>query len=210
MINAIVFFSVLCVVLGVLWAIVDSSRRRKAQSEVDKQAEDLGERAFKAFPGYRGKPGVWGNTSALVLDESRLSALLIVDGFAKELSFDDILSAQIVTDGVSVTSSQKSGTFGRVVTGGLIAGGAGAIIGAITAKSVQKTVSSTTSIDLVVETSDPQFPLLSWNFFSPNGLMQDIKSYEMWIYIEPAVEAYNVLAPAFTTRATEENGLVEI
>jgi len=210
MLEIIAFAVVVTITIAVVLAAFDSSRRKAAAKEVDRQSEDLMERAFKAFPNYRGKPTVAGNTLALVIDEDRRTTLLVADGFAKEMPFDKILSADIVTDGNSVTNVKKSGVMGRVVVGGLLGGGAGAVIGAVTAKSVQKSVSVVTSIDLVVQTEDPEFPLLSWNFFSPSGLMQDIKSYEMWIYIQPAVESYNVLAPVFTRAATEENGLVAI
>ena len=196
----------IAVIMAIFQMMAQGARNRK----INEASMALLERAFQRFPSYRGRNGVFGETQSLLLDEDRRMALVVLEGFAKEISFDQILTAEIQTDGSSLTSSKKTGTMGRALAGGLIGGGAGAVIGAVTAKSVQTTVQVTYSIDLVVATSDPEFPMLTWNFFRPFGMMQSLKPEEIWLYMGNAVTAYNALAPAFTRAATEENGLVAI
>ncbi len=69
----------------------------------------------------------------VILSEER--QWLVVDQAV--LPFNSLLGCELMTD--TITTSTKDGAIGRAVVGGVIAGGAGAIVGAAAAGSTQKT-----------------------------------------------------------------------
>ncbi len=195
-------------IVGYMW--FHMATERKNAQKVNNAAADITKRALAKFPAYEGCLAVDGDGHCLFINEATRMTLVATPEFAKEIPFDDYIAANIITDGATAVETRKSGVAGRVIVGGFIGGGAGAIVGALTAKSVQDHVSTTSSITLMVETSDPAFPAFGWNFFTPVGLMRDLQPHEVWIYMQNATAAYNKLAPIFVMHATEENGLVAI
>lgn len=196
------------VAVGCVW--FQMSMERKKARKVDNAAADITKRALAKFPAYEGCLAVDGEAHCLFINESTRMTLVATPAFAKEIPFDDYIAANIITGGATAVETRKSGVAGRVIAGGLIGGGAGAVVGALTAKSVQDHVSTTSSISLSVETTDPAFQEFGWTFFTPVGLMRDLQPHEVWIYMQNATAAYNRLAPLFVLHATEENGLVAI
>jgi hypothetical protein len=76
----------------------------------------------------------------------------------------DILEAEVVEDGYSVTKSSTSSVAGRAVLGGLLLGPAGAIVGGVTAK--RRTDGKVKSIDLRVIVNDTAKPIHTINFMN--------------------------------------------
>lgn len=74
--------------------------------------------------------GSWGLIA--IDDNSKQIAIKEREGSVVKYSYYDILSCEIVEDGV--TTYQKSRTIGRSIVGGVIAGGAGAVIGGLSGK----------------------------------------------------------------------------
>lgn len=198
---------VICLVIMV-WAQMAAQKRK--ERSVGVAADDIASRAVAKFPAYRGCLTLGGIGHCLFINNATRMTLVATPGFAKEIPFDKYIAANIVTDGMTMVETRKSGIAGRAVAGGLIGGGAGAIVGALSAKSVQNQMQVTTSIALIVETTDETFPAFGWTYFEPFGLMQDLKPYEVWIYMQNAIAAYNSLAPLFALHVSEQNGLVAI
>lgn len=76
-------------------------------------------------------------------------------------SFKDILSSEIVEDGHSVTKTSRTSQIGGALLGGIVFGGAGAIIGGLSGKT--KTHNSVTRIDVLITVNDPKSPILTIN-----------------------------------------------
>lgn len=164
-ITAIAWTTLAIIVLVFLGVWFAQSRRDRVVREA---ADNLMERALARFPGYANKPCIAGNTLILIMDESRDVALVAsADGLAKEIPFGDFVGVRILEDGHSVAETKRKGVLPRAVVGGMVSGGAGAVIGALSAGSQTVTREIVTNITVVATTNDPTFPTLSWCLFNP-------------------------------------------
>lgn len=80
------------------------------------------------------------------------------------IPFIDILSVEIMVDGVSVTKTSRSSQLGGALVGGVLAGGVGAIIGGTTGSKT--TTEDIKQINLLITVNDIQNPIYIINFFS--------------------------------------------
>lgn len=109
--------------------------------------------------------------------------------------YKDILKSELILDGHTELSRSTASTAGRAVLGGIIAGGAGAIIGGLSGKQKEKTKIYT--IDLKVFVNDTSNPVHSINFFDagPNGMEKksgDDKIYK--IFYDPAEKWHGIIS----------------
>lgn len=79
----------------------------------------------------------------------------------KVISYRDLLSAEIIQDGVSTTQTARQSVVGRALVGAVIAGPAGLIVGGATAKSVGTTTGKVSRAVLQITINDPRAPLFS-------------------------------------------------
>ncbi len=98
--------------------------------------------------------------SGIAFDENRKRLCLITlgdDGIDLEIiSYRDILSSEIFIDGESVTKTDRSSQLGGALIGGLVLGGAGAIIGGLSGSTVTSTNIKDAILRLVINrTSNP-------------------------------------------------------
>ena len=138
-------FAIALIVVGFIWAIIALIQRRvdyhdeainksdaerlEMRKELDKQATWLSER-FSVDKHI----SCFTNGSLLsVAVDSAEKVLIIGKGAYK---FNEIVGSELITSEshTSTTTTQKNNGIGRAVVGGVIAGGAGAIVGAATAK----------------------------------------------------------------------------
>lgn len=92
------------------------------------------------------------------------------------VSVSDIINVELKQDSETVidvdlkTTSQKKGSLTRAAVGGVVFGGAGAVVGAVSAGSQEKTSGTQTSRTvikanrLVIGTTDPANPTITQNF----------------------------------------------
>ena len=69
-----------------------------------------------------------------------------------KIKFEDILSVELITDNITVSSKSTLGTIGRGVVGAAVAGGVGAIIGGTTGSS--KAIDKFSTLELKITTKD--------------------------------------------------------
>lgn len=82
------------------------------------------------------------------------------------IPFKDILSVEIIEDGVSVTRTSRSSQLGGALVGGVLSGGVGAIIGG--ASGSKTTTENIKQINLLITVNDIHNPIYTINFFSSN------------------------------------------
>ena len=88
----------------------------------------------------------------------------LADGLREAIiGFDELLSAEVVEGGVSITNTNRGSQLGRVVAGGVLGGGVGAIIGGLSAST---TTRSKGTISLDVQTSASTLPHISIPFIN--------------------------------------------
>jgi len=126
--------------------------------------------------------GRWKNSNIVVFEQS--STIIICK---KPYKFDDILNfevyndSQVVYSGTTATTSTKTGSMlGRAVVGGLLLGGAGAIIGGTTGKKETITEGQTATTkhnyDVVLTLNSLSEPTLKVNFADNQNGVQEFAS----------------------------------
>ncbi|MFJ7698661.1 hypothetical protein [Lysinibacillus fusiformis] len=80
------------------------------------------------------------------------------------IPFKDVLSIEIVEDGVSITRSSRRSQLGGALRGGVLAGGVGAIIGGTT--GTKTTTETVKTIDILITVNEIQNPIYMINFYS--------------------------------------------
>ncbi len=185
------------ITVGIVVTTIVVSMMKAGQTE--RRATELETRVRSKSRKYQGMPSLRGDGLVLMMHPQDRTAMIATgDGRTKELPFSAFLSAEIKEDGHAVTDTRRSGTLGRAAIGGIISGGTGAIIGALTAKQIATTREIVTHISIDVTTSDPEFPLLSWTTFSPVIGVNQMQRSEVELQRNNAVAFYNQLAPLFT------------
>jgi hypothetical protein len=109
------------------------------------------------------------NTGISIDDVSKKIALINKshDGFRYDiLPYAVIIESQIIEDGFTIMHTQKSANVGKAVLGGLIAGGAGAVIGGTSGKSTTNSVEQVNQLDLVLTINNIRTPLHTLRFIS--------------------------------------------
>lgn len=117
------------------------------------------------------------NNVNLAYDETRNKICLVKKTYDFRIyDFRDILSAEIIENGETVTKTEtkSKSRLGRAVVGGVLFGGAGAIVGGLTGKSESASTSTdyVTQIDLKVIVKDTQNPVHIISFLSGTTVKQ--------------------------------------
>ncbi len=200
-------------VFGIIVAVfvVVFRAQAKQQRQVQQNAEHLMDRALAAFPEYRGKPVVMGDSLVLLIDDAKQATLVAnAAGQAKEIPFSDFEAIEILEDGFSVAQTRKTGTIGRAAVGGLVAGGVGAVIGAVSAGSETTQREVVTNITVQVTTKDTSFPQLSWCTFAAQAFVENMNKTEVDLARAAARQFAQQFTPIFEPNAKQDHKLVSI
>lgn len=178
-----------CIGLVIVWVVLVKwlNKRDEKQQELHTQAinakYDEIDRLLESA-GYR--------ATKKCLDADKVKAVALIDGDQSICLVDgetvrafpsrDILSVEVIEDGVTVTSTSRSNQIGGAVVGGLLAGGVGAVVGGLSAKT--QTTSKIREVNLVVTVNDTTSPvfkmqLLRW----PDGVDKGSPLYNQVIAI---------------------------
>ncbi|MFD2524157.1 hypothetical protein [Emticicia soli] len=130
---------------------------------------------IKAMKGYFYKP------FAILADETNKKFAFVDESHNYSiLNFSEIKSVDIKNNMIDITKSEtsKQNSLGRAVVGGAIAGGTGAVVGALTAKEItnSQTESKYSNSTITIITKDLDKPILRYQF----GIY-DLIEGEKWI-----------------------------
>jgi heme A synthase len=197
------FFIVVAVIVLVFWF------QAKERAAVDAGSQSITDRALSKFPQYVGCPVIGGATMNLYLHKRNATALVATaQGVAKEIPFSQFDSLEIQEDGHSVGITKRKGAIGRAAIGGLAFGGAGAVVGAITAGSETRQNEIVSNISVVIRTADPSFPMMAWNVFSASFGLEHQTPVEVQLARQKAQNFAGQFAPIFDPELHE--GTVKI
>ena len=106
----------------------------------------------------------YGNAYIFSVDEEK-EKIVFIDNLHNQtlLSFDDILGCEIDIDGETVFKKSTMRTIGGTLVGGVLLGGAGAIVGGLSGNSNQKT--KIRKLTLIVKTKNIATPNISFECF---------------------------------------------
>jgi len=152
------FLIALLIPLGIGVANMISVSENKKKLEIETSSIRDFSRTFY-FIGSDGK-------SAIAIDQSQKNICLtdlqhdIVSN--RIFSYRDLLSVEILQDGSSVTKTSRTSQAGGALVGGLIFGGVGAVVGALS--GTKTTRGKVSRVDLQIVINDPQSPVFTVNF----------------------------------------------
>jgi hypothetical protein len=155
----VLFFFIGLPVLGAIWIIsaVNSAKRRN-------ESKISAEKDFTVTWKHVGADGL----TSLAIDETRME-LLFVDRQPKSrdlrtrrLSYRALLSSEVVEDGETITKTSRSSQLGGALVGGVLFGGAGAIVGALTGS--KRSAQKVRKVELRIVLNDPASPLFVLSF----------------------------------------------
>ena len=123
--------------------------------------------AFKAGMSIKPAP-----VSGLAIDEGRHKVCLINISHGTEVhrrvvSYKDVISVELFLDGASVSKTDQSSQAGGALVGGLMFGGLGMVVGALSGKAKTETTKKLDRIDLRLTLNDTQSPLHEVSFLHP-------------------------------------------
>lgn len=134
--------------------------------------------------GIRGNDG----SDVLLYDTDNKTIKFYMNNESTRYSFADILQCEIIEDGRTTVKKSTSGTIGRALLGGLLAGGVGAIIGGVTSSAKVQEKINRISVRIIV--NDPNHP--SWEIFYLNSIFGEQKG--SYLYNRAMISARNVHA----------------
>lgn len=134
--------------------------------------------------GVRGNDG----SDVLLYNTDNKTITFYMNNQSTRYSFADILQCEIIEDGRTTVKKSTSGTIGRALLGGLLAGGVGAIIGGATSSSKVQEKINRISVRIIV--NDPNHP--SWEIYYLNSIFGEQKGG--YLYNGAIASARNVHA----------------
>lgn len=141
------------VAFGVLQAIGEGSLKKKLDS------------ALSEIDGFRPRYKLFskdGSTGIGIDEDNKKFALLSQKRSLSIHPFSDLLAAELIQDGQSLTKTSRSSQAANAIIGGLLLGGVGAVVGALS--STQKTSSKVKRVDIRLTINDTANPIFDINF----------------------------------------------
>lgn len=116
-----------------------------------------------------------GSNNAIAYDEKRKEFLFIEennqntndDSFPFNVRFikdTDIISSEVSVSGVSITKTQRGSQLGSAIAGGVLFGGAGAVVGGLSGATV--TTEKTDDVRLTITVDDTTHPVFTMRFLT--------------------------------------------
>jgi hypothetical protein len=155
---------VVAVAIGIISVMITSSKKKGLADSISKIPDFLPKHVMV---GNNGEVAIAVDTDnkriAIVSNEiKRMTQENGVWPFTRVYRYDDLVSVELLEDGNSVTKTSRSSQAANAVIGGLLLGGVGAVVGALTSSST--TQNKVKRIDLHVIVSDSDNPSYVINF----------------------------------------------
>lgn len=151
----------------VIFGIINAKKKNEWGDKLNEIDKTLNSQEFTTSKVFRHK----GNEFEVAIDATQRKFCYIEAKTAKKTfySYDDVISVEIVKDGVIVSTKSTTSTIGRAAVGGLLAGGVGAVIGGSTAKTT--TTNEVHKIVVKVHLRNIECPTLNMVIF--DGIMEE-------------------------------------
>ena len=184
-IGIVVAVLLLLLVIGALGAFKQTKQENEVAAAVNENStklEDFG--ATKIIEGPLGQYKV-------KIDENNEKVAYISKDGSRVFSFDDIISVELQESGNTVSKKSTTRTIGGAVLGGVLAGGAGAIVGGLSGSSTERRKVS--SIIVKVTLRDVSSPTVNIVCFENYKLPPYSDEPGMAFIYQPALEIVDTL-----------------
>ncbi|GIP58092.1 SHOCT domain-containing protein [Paenibacillus woosongensis] len=131
---------------------LDDEKMAQKRSETDDRLKRIPN--FKSSQQYTSANG----DVTLSIDETTKQISFVVLNSYKDrvYKYKDILKSEILTDGISVTSTNRGSQFGGALLGGFVAGGVGALIGGLSGSTTSQEEVKKIELNVIVnDTTNP-------------------------------------------------------
>ncbi len=162
-----------------------SGRRRRTADRLG--SCKLLDAALRDFPEYRGTEGATAPHLCLLVHTGRRRVLAVSPLGAKEIAFEQIWSVEVETDAACLMALRRRG--------GLSRSGAGAE--ALIETAIATVSGPVAAIDLVVRSMDPDFPVMRWSVWAPQGLIRHLEPWQLSAPLRRAEAMLAALRPVF-------------
>lgn len=189
-------FSVIIIFIGFREA---SEKQKKDENTIEKNIKKI--RDFHATKRLKDEYGpgsifLYGcKQNGLLIDEAR-HKIAVLKGAQniKIYGYKDILEVELIEDGTSIVKTSSASAAGRAIVGGVLFGGAGAIVGGLT--SEKKRDDLVKEVTLKILLNDTNNPIFTFTFFKNYEVNRDDPEYKLAIekarkwhaYIKIAIE----------------------
>jgi len=130
--------------------------------------------ASQHFIGKNAKTGI-------AVDEKNKKIMLVdknINGFiTRIISYRDVLSSEIIEDGVSIIKTERASQLGGALVGGILFGGLGAVVGGLSGAKTSGT-DKVRKIELHIIVNDTQKPLHVISFLEKEVRKTGFAKYE--------------------------------
>jgi hypothetical protein len=135
----------------------------KKQKEIEEEErdikQDISNRALDRLPGFKTTKRYVsqdGNITLAIDEGSKQLSIFPYNRLPKIYKYRDILKSEILTDGISVTSTNRGSQIGGALLGGLLVGGVGAIIGGLSGSQTSEEKVKKVELNIIVnDTAEP-------------------------------------------------------
>jgi hypothetical protein len=147
---------------GILIAVVALSIQSNNRKAIDA--------GIAALPGFSAAFKVMsedGSTGIAIDQDAKKVCLSSKKGTTLEhkvVGYRDLLEVEIMEDGHSITKTSRSSQAGNAILGGILLGGVGAVVGALTSST--KTTGKIRRVDLKIVVNDVKSPVFLINFMN--------------------------------------------
>jgi hypothetical protein len=171
-----IFFIIAAIVIFVIAKFVKNMQHNRKSSKV-----------FDDMPNFNVTKKYLSNTSGISIayDSVQEKICFLDEGHNLFIfNYNDIIQSELDIDGKTIFKKSTSGSIGRALVGGVLAGGVGALVGGTTGKQNQK--EKITKVDLKIIVNNPTNPLYRINFMDmevdkSNFIYKNAyKNAEMW------------------------------
>lgn len=155
---------------------------------------------LRSIKGFFISQEYFSENEAIAIDEKSNQICIIDSSRADVFLMKDILSVEIIEDGVQITETSRGSQLGGALLGGVLAGGVGAIIGGLSGSQV--TSNKVKKVDLKIVVNDTLKPIFKLNFINELYPIEKDKKYH------DAMEKanhWNSLISVLIKRADEED-----
>ena len=176
----IIIFALVVAIIGGLLQANSNSKKKNERNEAMKQILS-GIEEFTVSKKIEG----FGGHYIFAIDENNEKVALVTQTVKQVINFSDIIGVELIEDGSTISKKSATRTIGGAIVGGVLAGGAGTIVGGLSGSSKQKNTVSSISVKILLRSLDN--PSLIVNCFDSRTMTVEGKAS---IETEGKLESY--------------------
>lgn len=159
----IFIFALIAIIVCAIIGGNQKAAKQKVQAQQNAQA-------VNSIDGFTPKIIINGvnNSFLFAIDDKSKQIALIKNGYNRVVHFNKIMSVEVIEDNKTLSSKSSIRTIGGAIVGGVIAGGAGAVVGGLSGDSTNK--KKVSAINVIIKIRDVNNPNLIIRCFDAQSM----------------------------------------